>query len=488
MKKKILLSLRIPSLGLLCLLLLVGVVVPVDVAGQGRREEGLSDELREWNNEIRREKFDIVLPEVMRRNDIDMWIHVMRMAIDDNFGAEEFGSASGYFVFTDRGGDRIERAILGRRWGATQRERGDESSLVEESKAYDIIGESVFVREPLTSPETEYDLRFEGLRELVEERNPERIALNFMDDLGPWATYTDFGGTRDGISHTDYMLLAEELGEEYSSRLVSSEYVMMDYIIRRTPSEVKLLKKTSLERAERTRQAFASIKRDETPRRGGGGGTIFRRMWVGESQRGRSAGWEDNVVRGGDIIASPGSGLYAYVLREGETEPPPDIQRLWSDYLLIDKILAKNIRSGLTSNEIIANYTRDFEEAGIILRGEQLHMAIPKNDFRAYSEGFDPEETILSVDAHGMMKGARNSSNENYLGPRPSSYGPEWTKDVVLPPNYYFVLEYFYYSPAPTANKEEDQYLLWWDHEGVITTEHGVEYLSPPQKELILIR
>ena len=51
----------------------------------------------------------------MRENGIDMWIHVMREAIPDSFGADELGSTSGVFVFTDRGGDRIERAILGRR-------------------------------------------------------------------------------------------------------------------------------------------------------------------------------------------------------------------------------------------------------------------------------------------------------------------------------------------------------------------------------------
>jgi hypothetical protein len=47
--------------------------------------------LKEWNNQIRREKFDLVLPQVMRNNNIDMWIHVMRVAIPDPFGAEDLG-------------------------------------------------------------------------------------------------------------------------------------------------------------------------------------------------------------------------------------------------------------------------------------------------------------------------------------------------------------------------------------------------------------
>ncbi len=115
-------------------------------------------------------------------------------------------------------------------------------------------------------------------------------------------------------------------------------------------------------------------------------------------------------------------------------------------------------------------------------------MEQPKNDFSAYSKGFDPEKTQLSVDAHGMMKGARERDDENYLGPRIGSLGPDWTKDVPLPPNHHFVLEYFFYMPSPTSNESEDQYLFFWDHEQAIATESGIEYFSPPQKELHLIK
>ena len=482
--RKLLVGSRSTSLIFLCLSLVV-VLCPQAQSAEPQEEDRRSTRYLEENNQIRRDKFDLVLPQIMRERGIDMWIHVMRLAIPDSFGAEELGSTSGIFVFTDRGGDRIERAILGRRWGARQRARGGGDAYrdpIEELGAYDIIGAPIFVREPLTSPMIEYDYRFKGLREFVAVRDPQRIALNYKEDLGEWATYTDFGGARDGLSYKDYRLLTEELGDKYASRLVSSEYVMMDYILRKVPGEIQLLKTLSAESVERAKNAFAGI----VPGREAGE-TVFRRMWTGESQRGRSEGWENSVVQGGDIVASPGSGMYAYVLREGETEPPTEIQKLWAEYLTVDSILVDTIRAGLTPRDIIRNYTRKFEEVGIIIRDPQLHMFIPKNDFAAYSEGFDLGKTHLSVDAHGMMKGARDRPNENYLGPRIGSYGPDWTKDIPLPPNYHFVLEYFFYMPSP-AGEGQDQYLLWWDHEAVIATENGVEYLSPPQKELYLIR
>ena len=218
------------------------------------------DELRAWNHRIRREKFDIVLPEVMRKNDVDMWIHVMRESIPDPFGAEDLGSTSGVFVFTDRSGDRIERAVLGRRWGDSHTAETWrvtwETRLVEESGAYDILQDPVLVKQPPGGRETEYDYRFEGLGEFVEERHPERIALNFILDLGPYPTATR---ARDGLSHTDYLLLAEELGERYADRLVSSESLIMEYIATPVPSEVELLKKIRADEIERVTRAFEQI-------------------------------------------------------------------------------------------------------------------------------------------------------------------------------------------------------------------------------------
>ena len=128
-----------------------------------------------------------------------------------------------------------------------------------------------------------------------------------------------------------------------------------------------------------------------------------------------------------------------------------------------------------------------FEKERIIIRDVQLHLFDQRNDFSAYSAGFDPEKTHLNIDCHGMGKGARKRKFENYFGPRIGSNGPEWMWDIPLPPNHHFVLEYFIYMPWP-SDEHEDQYLFWWDHEQALVTESGVEYLSPPQEELYLIK
>ena len=488
-----LLASRTTCSGLLCLFLLVGVIGHFHTAAEAQEEHARSSQYIEENNQIRRDKFDLILPQIMRARSIDMWIHVMRDPISDPFGAEDLGSASGVFIFTDRGGDRIERAIVGRRWGASQRARiaSDYRDPMEALGAYDIIGDPVFVGEPVSSPMTEYDYRFKGLREFVEARDPGRIAVNYRENLGAWPTSTR---TNDGISHIDYVLLTEEFGETYADRLVSSEYLIMDYNISPVPSEVELLKKMRADEVELVKAAFAEIvprvtKSSEVGEIGDGEVDIvvFRRMRTGLSQRGRSEGWENSVIGGGDILAAPSQGMYAYVLREGETEPPAEIKKLWAEYLTIDKILTETIKAGLTPREIIKTYTQKLAVAGIIVRDPQLHMAQPKNDFPVYSAGFDPEKTQLSIDLHGKGKGARGRKFDIYLGPRMGSYGPDWTFDVPLSVNHHFVLEYFFYMPSP-ADEGEDQYLFFWDHEQAVATASGVEYLSPPQQGLLLIR
>ena len=475
------------------ILILIAVILAVPFA-IGQAQE--IDDLTELNNQIRREKFDLILPQAMRKNNIDMWIHVMRVAISDPFGAEDLGTTSGVIVFTDRGGDRIERALLGRRWGDRHRyQRGeDKSNLIEEYGAYDIIGDPVRVVQSVSSPMTEYDYRFKGLRKFVEERDPERIAVNYREKLATWPTSSGNPGNigdraNDGISHIDYLLLAEELGKKYANRLVSSEYVMMHYNISPVPSEIELLKRMHRDEVKVAEKVFSKIvpgvtKTDEE------GVTVFRRMRTGLSQRERSEGWENSVVQGGDIIASPSQGMYAYVLREGETEAPSEIKKLWAEYLKIENIFAETIKAGLTPREIIQAYKQKFTDAGIIVRDPQLHMVQPKNNFPVYSTGLDPEKTQLSIDLHGMGKGAREKKFDIYLGPRIGSYGPDWTHDIALSANHHFVLEYFFYMPSPSSKsgiEDEDQYLLFWAHEQAIATENGVEYLSPPQKDIYII-
>ena len=152
--------------------------------------------------QIRRDKFDYILPEAMRENAIDMWITVMREGLHDplyeDLGRGYVGGV-GYYIFTDRDGDRIERAAL-----------GIGGYLLERNGAYDIVTGSF------------------DLRAFVTERDPQRIGVNMAENIG----------AADGLSHTMYGALVETLGDPYGSRLVSAEKLVSDFRSRRVASEI----------------------------------------------------------------------------------------------------------------------------------------------------------------------------------------------------------------------------------------------------------
>ena len=130
-------------------------------------------DIQDLMNQIRRDKFDVILPQIMREHKIDMWIHVLRES-NPEFIREDFWSHSRVFIFTDRGGDRIERAVFGQQL----------SDVVRASGAYDIIPEEVSLREMPGSEETELDRRFIDVGQFVAERDPKRIGVNYLDKLG----------------------------------------------------------------------------------------------------------------------------------------------------------------------------------------------------------------------------------------------------------------------------------------------------------------
>jgi len=435
--------------------------------------------IKDLTNQIRRDKFDLILPQVMREQGIDMWIHVMReggaYSFEDvaNGFYDELGDNTGVFIFTDRGGDRIERAVLGRRW------RKGGSDPIKECGAYDIIGEPVRRRE-IPRPDTEYDHRFVGIGKFVTERDPKRIAVNYVDELGP----TVCADANDGITYTDYRLLTKELGDKYAKRIVSSEYLEINYISRPVPSEIVMLKRIRKWIAESQERSFSKIVSSVTKvNELEGEITLMAPM--------RSRTRDDHVLKGGDLfIVDQGAEAeydlrhvgsrwkygnffelvvqYGYVLDEEETDVPPEIAKIWEDAMKIRQITTDNIKVGRTGREAFELITRELTEAGFNV-----------NPVQRFHEDQDPEKTQVSIDLHALGKG-RNA-------PRIGSIGPAWEHEIPLPLYHHFMMEFFIYRASP-SKRNGAKYISLWFHDGALVTERGVEYLSPPPTEIRIIR
>lgn len=437
-----------------------------------------NQELVEIQNQIRKDKFNLILPQVMRDHEIDMWIQVMRASNYDPL-ATDMGSNSGVFIFTDNGSGRIERAVFD--WS---------EDLVAECGAYDFVAEpksrmplhkyyGVDGKEFPGGAKTELSHRFKGIGKYVSERNPKIIAINYLEDLGSPVLFEIPKLRFDGISLTDYRLLLNELDQKFHDRIISAEYLITDYLSRPVKSEIEYYKIIRKDIAKTLAEGFGSI----IP-----GKTTFGELKAGRTiidKNGNKCG-DDHIIQGGDLIclqAGLQSGYtergwrygnycevsfeYAYVLHEGETELPPKYKAAWDDVLKVRKILDKNIISGRTAGETFEVLKKKLDDAGYIYVNRQV-----------FETDQDQTKTQVPLDLHAAGKGI--------YAPRIGPLGPDWQRDLMLPMYHHFYQEYWVYFPMPEWG--DGKFLNIQLHDGVSATDKGVQYFAPFPTEIHLIK
>ncbi len=363
----------------------------------------LPDDSVALENQVRHSKFDQVLPRVMRDNEIDMWIHVMRPWTPDPLRFE-FGSDAGIFIFTDRGADRIERAVF--------------AGAVGDVDAYDLVATPLvelptFVDGVITEQpggnETDYlEFRFDGVGEFVAERDPRRIGVNYAEALGLSAA-SERAPLTDGLSHTDYGLLMDAIGDTYAARVVSAEHLILDYLAGRVDEEIELYHQFGLIAADNLDREFGKVVPGVTEL-SDLEGNVFRRDPDGVEFHAQDP--QPYVLRPGDVftilhgagnrIFSSDLGGNAYVLREGETEAPPEIQQVWQAALETRQILLENIVAGRTAGETLDLLIRKIEAAGYYY-----------NPVDQYDPSADPYKTQVHLDRRARCQQERAGSAQN---------------------------------------------------------------------------
>ncbi len=413
-------------------------------------------------NLIRADKFDLILPGAMRDNNIDMWIHVIRLGNPDPLELD-LGAEFGTFVFSDRGGDRIERALLGgfgRGPGMRQ--------------TYDIFGS------------------LGDLRQMVDERDPQRIAINMSSWLG----------VADGLSHTDYERITAELGP-YAERLVSSGQLITDFRVRRVEREIAAFSTAG----EITRRLNERALSNEviTP------GVTTREdvaWWVQErllemglrSSFGISApgilysaaanngggGGRSDVIRRGDFLSYDMGVRYlnfgtdfkrhAYIMPDGETEVPDFIQHAWDRGHFARQVIKDNIKVGRTAGETLAHLARVFEDLDYVYTP---FTDVGDEDRAIIAALEDDPRSGISIDCHTV---GNTGNSEVAVGPSLAPFRPD-RADVVIQPNNIFSLEFVVHTAIPGGTRLAINF-----EDNAIVTEHGVEWLYPPNSRILIVR
>ena len=403
--------------------------------------------------QIRREKFDRILPEAMRENSIDMWIVAMKEGQYDPqwelLGRGYVGDI-GYFVFTDRGGDRIERAAL-----------GIDDHHNEACGAYDI-------------PNGPADLL-----SFVKARNPRKIGLNMSDEIG----------RADGLSHSLFNHIVTTLGPEYAKRITSAEKLISDFTSRRVASEVVAFG----EAGEMGRQLLERALSNEviTP----GKTTLADVAWWLEEQMqqrrlgssfevpsvyitgpgGIEATSTDRVIQRGDVVMIDfGVGYLgmwtdqqriAYVLKEGETAAPTWLLKAFDQALQIREIIQKTLKPGRTAQETLV----------------LLEAAIAKGGFRkaaGFNKVANDGVTEFFIGCHSVGDWGHG------LGPSIAFFNPKRLTFEIRPSNM-FSIELFAWVPSDAWGGKKVRIPL---EDDAIVTSRGVEWMYPVNQRLRLVR
>jgi Xaa-Pro aminopeptidase len=262
-------------------------------------------------------RFDTLLPQLMSRTGIDMWIIVSREYNDD----PTFRSMAPLTTFSSRrrtilvffnagGGKPVERLSIGR---------------------FDYDGLFKVVQ-------THNDAQYEGLRKVVEERNPKVIGINESD---AW-------NHADGLTANEKRRLMAALGPQFSPRVKSAELLAVGWLETKLPEELDAYRHVMKVAHLVIREAFSN--KVITPGKTTSEDVVWwMRQRVAEMGLGswfhpsvtihRQGGVKpggDNVIQPGDMLHTDFGIVYlgfstdtqhnAYVLKPGETDAPAGLK------------------------------------------------------------------------------------------------------------------------------------------------------------------
>ncbi len=188
------------------LLLLLFFWMPLGLQAQILNEK----ERAERYDALLNERIHNLLPELMDRHGIDMWVLISR----------EYNE------------DPILRTMLPATWLNARRRtiilyyRDAQKNIFEAlAVARYGIGQTI---KSAWDKEQQPD-QWARLVELIQERNPNKIGLNISEDYG----------IADGLVQTDYQEFMGHLPEELTSRIVSAEPLAVSWVETRTDTEMK---------------------------------------------------------------------------------------------------------------------------------------------------------------------------------------------------------------------------------------------------------
>lgn len=407
-----------------------------------------------------KQRLETILPSLMRRYGVDMWIISSREYNEDPvffslvsptmFAARR----RTIYVFYDRGPDKgVERLALG---------GGSQGGLYE------------VYRDPDSGIELYGDSQWILLRKLIDHRKPSRIAINISHTHA----------FSDGLTAGEREQLEAAIGPDHRSKLVRAEGLALDFVALRTPEMVPTYQRlmehvhATLARAfsneviqpgKTTDQDIVWWLRQENQRNGFG--TWFQPGIRVQRRHGKSVQilQQDDmpvVIERGDVLwvdygltamrLATDTQHMAYVLREGETEPPAGIIRALENSKKMQDIVMQKMTVGKTGNEVLADALQEIRALGI-------------------------KGTVYShpIGDHGHGAGP-------LIGLWDRQQGVPGRGDVKLIPNTWFSIELSSRTPVPEWDNQE--LFVGMEEDAMVVADGKIRWVLRRQESFHLIR
>ena len=353
----------------------------VPSAAQPTRPFGTLREQADRQQQWLQQRLTTVLPALMRKHGFDMWVVPMREYNEDPVFASLVSPTTfaarrrTIYVFFDKcaagaaspnANGCVERIALG---GTSQ------------GGLYDAVRSTRTVDAAVGGRQAELwgDQQWLVLKDVVEQRNPKVIGI----DVSRTFAFSD------GLSAGELEGMSEALGPQWTARFKRAESLPLELIATRVPDEEVFF--TDLTRL--VHQLIGRMFSNEVIRPGVtrtsdlvwwwrqqvndlGLGTWFQPS-IDVQRRGATAEQlgEDPVIERGDVLhcdvgitalrLNTDTQHDAYVLRDGETQPPPGLRKALANSNRFQDILMEEVRPGRTGNEVLVSSLAKLKAEGI---------------------------------------------------------------------------------------------------------------------------
>jgi Xaa-Pro aminopeptidase len=305
-------------------------------------------ERAETENRVLAARLDAIVPAIMRKEGIDLWLLVAREYFEEPVVASMLDAENMHarrrtiLIFYDPGGDKpVERLTVSR---------------------YGLGGLFTPAWDPAKQPD-----QWQAAAEIIAARNPARIAVNSSD-------LTQFA---DGMTVSQYDKFTAALPADLRARIVSGEGLAIRWLETRTPAEMELY--PAIVRTAHAVIGEAFSRKAITP----GVTTAEQVQWwyrdrllqlgldpwfhpsVGIQRQGVMGMREGaEVIQPGDLLWTDFGITYlrlstdtqhlAYVLKPGETEAPAGLRQGLANSNKVQDILTGHFVVGRSGNQVLA--------------------------------------------------------------------------------------------------------------------------------------